>query len=246
MRRVLVIWEPFNDTVRQRAIELADRLALPLAQPDDIPPDALLLVVTQRRLELRSSGATRSGPVFVDFVSESARSQRLPPRGGKELIARAIGLRHKPLFIIDATAGWAHDAFVLAQLGCRVRAIERSPVVVALVANGITRARAALRTRIDDALDRLTIEVGDARNVLSLFGVSAFQMAGPDAVSDCRERTQKKEPTTNNPGRPSARVPHGPTGLVDLIGTVFDINFCSSWYSGSRFATRAIAWRHTA
>ena len=35
-------------------------------------------------------------------------------------------------------------------------------------------------------------------------------------------------------------------GLVDLIGMVFDINFCSSWYSGSRFATRAIAWRHTA
>jgi len=58
-------------------------------------------------------------------------------------LARAVGV--KPGFdpdVFDATAGLGRDAFVLASLGCRVRLCERSPVVAALLADGLARAAA--------------------------------------------------------------------------------------------------------
>ena len=42
--------------------------------------------------------------------------------------------------VVDATAGLGRDAFVLASLGCKVTLIERSPVVAALLQDGLTRA----------------------------------------------------------------------------------------------------------
>ncbi|TOM58423.1 16S rRNA (guanine(1516)-N(2))-methyltransferase, partial [Vibrio parahaemolyticus] len=41
--------------------------------------------------------------------------------------------------VIDATAGLGRDAFVLASLGCRVRMLERHPVVAALLDDGLQR-----------------------------------------------------------------------------------------------------------
>ncbi len=42
--------------------------------------------------------------------------------------------------ILDATAGLAGDAFVLASLGCPVTLIERSPIIFALIADAVERA----------------------------------------------------------------------------------------------------------
>jgi 16S rRNA (guanine1516-N2)-methyltransferase len=42
--------------------------------------------------------------------------------------------------VIDGTAGLGKDAFVLAGLGCKVTLVERHPVVVALLADGLARA----------------------------------------------------------------------------------------------------------
>lgn len=41
--------------------------------------------------------------------------------------------------MVDATAGLGRDAFVLAALGCRVRMVERHPVVAALLDDGLQR-----------------------------------------------------------------------------------------------------------
>ncbi len=38
--------------------------------------------------------------------------------------------------VVDATAGLGRDAFVLASVGCRVRMLERNPVVAALLDDG--------------------------------------------------------------------------------------------------------------
>lgn len=43
-------------------------------------------------------------------------------------------------YILDATAGLGKDSYVFACLGCRVDMLERSPVVAALLQDGIERA----------------------------------------------------------------------------------------------------------
>lgn len=118
-----------------QAEALAARLGLPLT---DVA--ALLLTVTPERLELREAG-TRTGPVFVDFVG-GATGHRLRFGGGRgQTIARAVGLKGgaNPS-VLDATAGLGRDAFVLASLGCTVTLVERSPVVAALLEDGLRRA----------------------------------------------------------------------------------------------------------
>ena len=42
--------------------------------------------------------------------------------------------------VLDATAGFARDAFVLACLGCHVDLVERSPIMAALLRHGLEQA----------------------------------------------------------------------------------------------------------
>jgi len=44
--------------------------------------------------------------------------------------------------VLDATAGLGSDAFLLASSGCQVHMLERSPVVYALLLDGLQRAAA--------------------------------------------------------------------------------------------------------
>jgi hypothetical protein len=82
---------------------LAAELSLPLAARDAEGFD-LLLVVTQRGLELRQAGGTVSGPVKVNFLSAS-HSHRKASLSRRQPIALAVGLkRHRPT-VWDATAG---------------------------------------------------------------------------------------------------------------------------------------------
>jgi 16S rRNA (guanine1516-N2)-methyltransferase len=79
--------------------------------------------------------------IHVDFL-EGALAHREKFGGGKgQALARAIGLHKlKQPTVIDATAGLARDAYVLASLGCRLTLIEQSPVLCALIDDGIRRA----------------------------------------------------------------------------------------------------------
>lgn len=58
--------------------------------------------------------------------------------GGRgEAVAKAVGIKGDYLpDVVDATAGLGRDAFVLASVGCRVRMLERNPVVAALLDDG--------------------------------------------------------------------------------------------------------------
>ncbi|MBA3014799.1 MAG: class I SAM-dependent methyltransferase [Proteobacteria bacterium] len=150
-----------------RAQELADRLGLPVTSTMDAS-FPLVLTVTHEHLELRQSAAkgSGSGPVFVDFVGGAMAFRRLHGGGRKQELGRAVGLKgNRCPTVVDATGGLARDAFVLASLGCRVTLIERSPVIAALVADGLTRAN-------DDPVvgaiinDRLRLLVGDSCSLL--------------------------------------------------------------------------------
>jgi 16S rRNA (guanine1516-N2)-methyltransferase len=126
------------DTVT-RAQQTAKQWGLHYQQ--DWPEVGLALVQSFDRLELRQLDEPKIGAVYVDFASDALTFRRLHGGGKKEAIAKAVGLKgQNKVSVVDATAGLGRDAFVLASLGCEVAMIERSPVVAALLSDGLTRA----------------------------------------------------------------------------------------------------------
>lgn len=99
------------------------------------------LALTSGRLELRKLDEPKLGAIYVDFVAGAVAHRRKFGGGRGQSIAKAVGLKAGAMpSVVDATAGLGRDAFVLASLGCRVTLIERSPVVAALLADGLARA----------------------------------------------------------------------------------------------------------
>lgn len=98
------------------------------------------LQLTSERLQLVKLDEPKLGAVFVDFVDGAVAHRRKFGGGRGQLIAKAVGLKSgaNPT-VLDATAGLGRDAFVLASLGCTVTMFERSPVVAALLDDGLTR-----------------------------------------------------------------------------------------------------------
>ena len=120
-------------------IAAAYQLTVVNSPPPDLP---LLLHLTQARLELRDRSA-KVGPVYADFIGGALSYRRRYGGGRKQALAKAIGLKHGATpTVIDATAGLGRDAFILATLGCHVQMLERSPVIAALLNDGLQRARA--------------------------------------------------------------------------------------------------------
>jgi len=144
---------------------LAARLSLPLTDTGVTPAD-FLLTLTAQRLELRQQDPAAPGPVYADFVSGPFGYRRVHGPGVRQLLARAVGARagFRP-YVTDVTAGLGRDAFLLALLGCRVSLIERSPLVHALLADGLMRAGVACAAHAD-SLKLLTLACADAIVVL--------------------------------------------------------------------------------
>jgi 16S rRNA (guanine1516-N2)-methyltransferase len=106
---------------------------------------------------------TRPGRGWQVDLSRIERRTATGNLSRKQPISRAVGDRATR--IVDATAGFGHDAALLALMGYEVTAIERSPVVAVLLADGLRRARCD--TDLAAALgDRLSLLEGDARAML--------------------------------------------------------------------------------
>ncbi|MBI4792882.1 MAG: class I SAM-dependent methyltransferase [Deltaproteobacteria bacterium] len=128
-----------DQSKRTQAAELAAGLAIPLVTDGD--GCDFLLALTGDRLELRQAGARSPGPVSVDFAAGALHYRRRFGGGRKEPLARAVGLKaNRCPLVLDATAGLGRDSFMLASLGCRVLMMERSPIIAALLADGLQRA----------------------------------------------------------------------------------------------------------
>jgi 16S rRNA (guanine1516-N2)-methyltransferase len=161
----------------EKAEQLACELQLPLAQlgAASFP---LLLVVAKGRLELRVTGRRPPGPVYVDFLGGAVDYRRRRGGGRRQLIARAVGVGRGAETVLDATAGLGRDAFALACLGCAVTAVERSPVLAAMLRDGLARARAEATGDVQVILDRITLIHADSREVLE----SLDESERPDVV----------------------------------------------------------------
>ncbi|MFL0803271.1 MAG: class I SAM-dependent methyltransferase [Agarilytica sp.] len=80
--------------------------------------------------------------IDAEFAQGSVAHRRQFGGGKGQQIAKAVGLsKGFTPNVLDATAGLGKDAFVLATLGAKITLVERSPVVHALLENGLTRAR---------------------------------------------------------------------------------------------------------
>ena len=153
-----------NGEQQARTEALAAHLGYPLATAPSEEPGFFLEYI-EDRLQLYQSGPQAPGPVYVDFCSGKTAHRRHQGEGRRSPIARAVGM--KPGFtpqVLDATAGLGRDAFVLATLGCEVLMVEQSPVVHALLEDGLRRAREV--KELERIIARMSLIRGNAIDVL--------------------------------------------------------------------------------
>lgn len=130
------------DSVDNQALQnLAIQLQKPVLAQDD--PAVLLytycLLADETGLQLMPVNKKSGGPLFVSFAT--AQVQRRQQAGIRQTLARAAGCKagFRPN-VLDATAGFAADAFVLAGLGCKVTLLENHPLVYAMLDDALSRA----------------------------------------------------------------------------------------------------------
>ncbi len=155
-----VLVEPAADAALVgRAAELSRELGWPVIDAGQAGLLELVLAVTAARLELRwadpqeqaqlqhrktsSKAAERvtGQPIFADWGSLNVAMGAGVSL--KQPIAKAVALKslHAPgPRVIDATAGWGEDAWLMASLGCTVTMVERNAVIVTLLRDAIARA----------------------------------------------------------------------------------------------------------
>ena len=122
---------------KNRLQQAADKWSLPVTE---VQPEGLAVIIEEGKLSVKDFAEPKQLGVFVDFLSGSSLYRQQHGGGKKEPIAKAIGVKGADTpAVLDATPGLGRDAFVLASLGCRVVMMERSPVVAALLEDGLIR-----------------------------------------------------------------------------------------------------------
>jgi len=91
-------------------------------------------------------------PFTLDFAKFKNLSKIQP-------LAKAIGCKsYKKIKVLDLTAGWGKDAFLLAGLSYKVTAIESNPIVFAFLNRALNKhvkAMPSLKFVLDDSLNYL-------------------------------------------------------------------------------------------
>jgi 16S rRNA (guanine1516-N2)-methyltransferase len=130
----------YSHPARQsEACALAESLQLPCVSLSKCKSE-LALNFNEMQVELLD--LAQKMQLSVDFIHGALGHRKKYGGGRGQTIAKAVGLKQgKPLpHVLDATAGLGKDSYVLACLGCKIDMLERSPVVTALLADGIARA----------------------------------------------------------------------------------------------------------
>ena len=115
------------------------------APRDDITDNTdFVLNLTSERLQLeelsKKNRQKNSNPIFVDFLDPKLSFRIKHANKSNEMILKAVGIKNNTNpSILDATAGLGTDAFLLAASGCEVLMLERSPIIGALLQNGLER-----------------------------------------------------------------------------------------------------------
>ena len=193
---------------RERAEAIAEQLGLPIAKKFNDPRPIHLALRRSaddrdedERLELRvvepghplvGGHGVYGDLTKLDTTSPAGRSLKTP-------LLKAVGI-HKQRGgerpnVLDATAGLGEDAWLLAAAGCLVTAIERHPIVHALLTDALRRAR---RTA-PDITDRITLlPYAEADDVLRKSAASGERfdvvLLDPMFPGSTRRKTTERKP----------------------------------------------------
>lgn len=144
-----------------KAEKLAHDLKLRLATIED---DQCQLVVTEHHVELRIANLGK--PIWIDFLSGKNAHRRQFGGGRGQPLAKALSLKKAATpTIVDTTAGFGRDAFVMASLGCNVTLLERNPIIACLLQDALERARED--DTIADIVQRMAVFNIDACDYLT-------------------------------------------------------------------------------
>ena len=179
------------------ARELATKLGVRILEPGRPPNGFFRLVLLEDAMELWDHDCIRRGN-RIDFTTIDTRvgSGNL---SRSQPLARSIGTPEG--LVVDATAGFGHDAALLACMGFNVLALERSPLVQVLLQDAIRRADEDPETK--NALGgRLHFKPVDAVNF-----IPTIEPAPAVVYMD----------PMFNPTRPSSALPRKPAQLLRRI-----------------------------
>ena len=130
-----------SDELKEKAENFAKSVGYPLelAHTNEVT-SPINLNYTNEFVELCDKEKNIS--IHIDFISGDLAHRQKFGGGRGQSIAKAIGLKQgaSPPSVLDATAGLAKDAYVLACLSCSMTLVERSPVIVELIKDAIHRA----------------------------------------------------------------------------------------------------------
>jgi len=120
-----------------------------------------LLYFGDRGIEVKPRDQQGHNGQRVDFLKVDYRTGA-GNLSKKQPLPKAVGSYHN---VVDATAGFGLDSIRLALMGYTVTAIERSPILAAMLRDGLWRAKQDEHFKL--ALgDRLTLIEGDAAHKL--------------------------------------------------------------------------------
>lgn len=155
-----------EENFNQAAKALAHSLNVDFVSKEDVNLSYdYFLLLTSHYLGIETAHSKNGPPFYIDFLSSQMNYRMRKISLKKELLARAIGVHPKEnVDIVDATAGWGRDSFILASLGFKVIMIERSFVVHALLSDGLKRAQ--LSPSLTATLSRITLLKGDSQFIL--------------------------------------------------------------------------------
>lgn len=129
---------PDRPTFTEQAKRIAQRYQL--SYSDDKIDSEYQLRITEQGIVLFTPEL--GSPISIDFTQGKSAHRRQFGGGRGQALAKAVGLKKGAMpNVIDATAGYGQDAFVLATLGCKITLIERNPILAALLENALNRAQ---------------------------------------------------------------------------------------------------------
>lgn len=160
-----------DEKLHSKAITIAEKWGIQLIQPEQIDNSSFVLMLDENNLSLHSLGDNKFSPIQINF-NQGKNYYRQHYAGGKnQLIAKAIGIS-QGLYpkVLDATAGYGSDAYVLASFGCTVTMVENHPVMAALLAQALEMSND------NPVISRLHLQYMDSINFLEKIDAKEYDV----------------------------------------------------------------------
>lgn len=126
---------------KSAAQALARHYSFPYVDSSQPKKFTFILILTEKGLLLKNIKQKNWGNLQIDFLKGAIGYRLRHVQDQKQLLAKAIGCKnYKKTSILDLTAGLGKDGFIFAQLGLTTTLVERSPIISALLQDGLNRA----------------------------------------------------------------------------------------------------------